>query len=148
MQKLKNYFFWVLIVGSFNIVSAQNSDLEKVMLQLSTCSYDTEFGTYFFEGEIINEGACLIKISEMDDYSLQRSYEFNMQYLNSESISIYKSDAGEYFGMEVYTTEPYNIDANIFGKDRIGKYFLVYAQEESTLQQLKEVLVTAIASCQ
>lgn len=56
-KKLKSLFIVVLLFSSLNIIQVQSNDSEKVIFQLSACSYTTEFGTYFFEGKVINEFA-------------------------------------------------------------------------------------------
>jgi len=125
---------------------AQTTD--KVILQLSACSYKSEFGSFHFKGEKINENNCRIKISELKGKALERSYEFNLQDLDINNIKVSKSIGSESYRLKVYTkNKQYVIKANIFGRNRRGNYFVVIATKEMTIQQLKKALVVAIQKC-
>ena len=146
-KNLQHTLTLLLILGITTQLSiAQSTD--KVILQLSACSYKSEFGRFDFKGEKVGENNCRLKISELKGKALERSYEFNLQNLDLSSIKISKSVASESYRLKVYTKNKRNaIKANIFGRNRIGNYFVVMATKEVTLQQLKKTLIAAIQKC-
>ncbi|OJJ17454.1 hypothetical protein BKI52_26650 [marine bacterium AO1-C] len=148
MKENLQHIFAILVILGITTQLGMSQTTDKVILQLSACSYKNDFGRYHFKGEKVGENKCRIKISEMKGKSLERSYEFNLQSLDISSIKVSKSISSESYRLKVYTKNKRNIiKANIFGRKRIGNYFVVMSTKETTVQQLKKALVAAVQQC-